>query len=111
MTNLFKFNLDNLKRKSSQRYLPEIDALRFFAIIPVLLIHFGAALLAENSNFDSVVVDNESVLRHYLYKGNLGVNLFFAISGFILALPFLNKKREVIILLIRLYCICIKVLF
>ncbi|GBF20061.1 O-acetyltransferase OatA [Arenibacter sp. NBRC 103722] len=91
---MFKVNLEYLRRKSSQRYIPEIDALRFFAIIPVMLVHFSGALLTYNENFDRAVIDQENAFRHALITGNTGLYLFFAISGFILTLPFIAKDRS-----------------
>jgi len=92
---LFKnINLEIFRRKSSQRYIPEIDALRFFAILPVMLVHFSGALLAHNILFDRDLIDEENVLRQILIHGNSGVHLFFAISGFILTIPFIQKPRK-----------------
>ena len=91
---MFKINLEYLRRKSSQRYIPEIDALRFFAIIPVMLVHFSGALLTYNENFDRAIIDQENAFRHALITGNTGLYLFFAISGFILTLPFIAKDRS-----------------
>ncbi|THV58122.1 acyltransferase [Flagellimonas alvinocaridis] len=90
---LFRQNaIDLLRRKSSQRFIPEIDALRFFAILPVMFAHCSQAFLEYNTNFDRELIESESLLRYVMYQGNLGVELFFGISGFILALPFLGKK-------------------
>jgi len=87
-----KFSLEIFRRKSSQRYIPEIDALRFFAIIPVMLVHFSGALLTYNADFDRQIIDQENIFRHALIHGNNGLYLFFAISGFILTLPFIKKE-------------------
>jgi peptidoglycan/LPS O-acetylase OafA/YrhL len=86
------FNLSWFQRASSQRFIPEIDALRFFAILPVLLVHLSGAMLEYNSSFDRVLIDKENAFRHFLLLGNSGVHLFFGISGFILTLPFINKS-------------------
>jgi len=86
-----KFSLEALRRKSSQRYVPEIDALRFFAIIPVMIVHFSGALLTYNTAFDRQIIDQENMFRQALIHGNAGLYLFFAISGFILTLPFIKK--------------------
>ncbi|WP_394972478.1 acyltransferase family protein [uncultured Croceitalea sp.] len=94
MKNILKsVNLKSFERKSSQRFIPEIDALRFFAIMPVMLVHFSGALLAQNKSFDRTIIDQENTFRHILLQGNFGVHLFFAISGFILTLPFLKKAK------------------
>lgn len=89
---LKKFNLGLFQRASSQRFIPEIDALRFFAIIPVLLVHLSGAMLEQNAYFDRALIDQENALRHFLLLGNSGVHLFFGISGFILTLPFFKKS-------------------
>ncbi|KAB7530485.1 acyltransferase family protein [Flagellimonas olearia] len=91
---LRSFGWDWFERKSSQRYIPEIDALRFFAIIPVMLVHFSGALLSHNVSFDRALIDEGNAARHLLLHGNYGVHLFFAISGFILTLPFIKKQRS-----------------
>lgn len=84
------------ERASSQRFIPEIDALRFFAILPVLLVHLSGAMLEQNSFFDRHAIDQENGLRQILLLGNSGVLLFFGISGFILTLPFITKPyREI----------------
>ena len=83
-----------LRRKSSQKFIPEIDALRFFAIIPVMFAHMSQAFLDYNVNFDIELIKEESLLREIMYNGNLGVQLFFGISGFILTLPFINVPRS-----------------
>jgi len=74
---------------SGSRFIPEIDGLRFLAIFPVVIMHFTERLSRANStdltNFDQKIV-------HLLSNGHVGVYLFFAISGFILALPFGNQK-------------------
>ena len=83
-----------LRRKSSQKFIPEIDALRFFAIVPVMFAHLSQAFLEFNSNFDRAAIESDSLLRYVLVQGNLGVELFFGISGFILTLPFINKTWD-----------------
>ena len=68
--------------------MPEIDGLRFIAIISVVLFHLSGTIHEKNMH---VYIDGEnqySGLRKYLGHGHYGVQLFFAISGFILALPF-----------------------
>ncbi len=82
--------LSHLSRvQSGGRYIPVIDGLRFAAIIPVVLFHWACyvrdkALLAGTPVEIGPLLDN----------GRLGVQLFFAISGFILALPFAQSFLE-----------------
>ncbi|MEM9075508.1 MAG: acyltransferase [Bacteroidota bacterium] len=93
MNKKFPIKLEWFERKSSQKFIPEIDALRFFAILPVMLVHFSGALLSHNESFNRALIDEENILRQILIQGNFGVHLFFAISGFILTLPFLRKRE------------------
>ena len=72
---------------SSGAFLPQIDGLRFIAILAVFLFHLGIFVHA-NSPLQPGGGWVEVALGHLIDKGALGVQLFFAISGFILALPF-----------------------
>ncbi len=77
-----------LKRKtSSGRFIPEIDGLRFLAIITVVLFHLRTHLLRVE-NVEMTISDWEKSFFYLISRGGLGVNVFFGISGFILALPF-----------------------
>ncbi|MEL7422859.1 MAG: acyltransferase [Bacteroidota bacterium] len=72
---------------SSGNYIAEVDGLRFMAIMPVLLQH-----LSERTQRYSAV-DWASPLASdpvafWASRGTIGVFIFFAISGFILGLPF-----------------------
>jgi len=74
----------NFRRITSQkRFIPQIDGLRFVAISSVILFHLYASLnhdgTIRNASFDAV---NLGILS------KRGVELFFAISGFILGVPF-----------------------
>jgi peptidoglycan/LPS O-acetylase OafA/YrhL len=70
---------------ASGQYTPQIDGLRFLAIAPVLLWHSGLRgfrLLTDPTTADSAAMA-------WLPHGHVGVDLFFFISGFIIAYPFL----------------------
>jgi peptidoglycan/LPS O-acetylase OafA/YrhL len=71
------------QRKISQgAYRPEVDGLRFFAIAFVI---FGHSLERAVRFFASCRGLDGTASETYLQLAPLGVNLFFAISGFILA--------------------------
>ena len=78
----------NLSRiTNSGNFIPEIDGLRFVAIITVVLFHLygfienkDGSIYSTNYNFDFIA--------NFLKNGNFGVELFFVLSGFILGLPF-----------------------
>jgi len=75
------------RRTSSVAFIPEIDGLRFLAIFLVIINHIQSQYLLR-----SVSPVNSSwwagVLKPLLNTAEIGVFLFFAISGFILMLPF-----------------------
>ena len=73
---------------SSTGFIPEIDGLRFLAIVPVVFQHFSERIL-------NVYPTNEGESNQLAWicsHGHIGVYIFFAISGFILALPFGKAK-------------------
>ncbi|MBI3865245.1 MAG: acyltransferase [Planctomycetia bacterium] len=74
---------------SSGTLIPVLDGLRFVAIFSVVFYHLAESLRAK-SPFVSRQTARESWLFAVLDKGNCGVELFFIISGFILALPFVQ---------------------
>jgi peptidoglycan/LPS O-acetylase OafA/YrhL len=65
---------------SSGKYIPEIDGLRFVAILSVVLFHVQGQL--------SLPGPTQGWLWYLISHGRRGVELFFAISGFILSYPF-----------------------
>lgn len=74
-------------------YVPEIDVLRFFAIISVMLLHLSTSILDDidslnRTHFDSYNLARATILNRF----GLGVDLFFAISGFVIARPFIGGK-------------------
>jgi peptidoglycan/LPS O-acetylase OafA/YrhL len=81
-------NLDDVRRITRDgRWIPEIDGLRFVAIISVVLFHLEGELRARSGR----VIPVESRyfdLYSLIANGDRGVRLFFVISGLILALPF-----------------------
>lgn len=72
---------------SSGSFIPQIDGLRFIAILAVFLFHLGIYVKAS-AHAAPGAGWADAVLGHLIDKGDLGVQLFFAISGFVLALPF-----------------------
>ncbi len=71
---------------SSGRFVPEIDGLRFLAIMLVVAFHSLAYLRVERPMFADPLAAGP--LERVVATGYFGVELFFVISGFILALPF-----------------------
>mgnify|MGYP003967420601 FL=1 len=85
--NLKLYLYNKLKRKtSSGNFIPEIDGLRFLAVMVVILYHIQLFFVAKTHS----VYNYENVLYDLFNNGFKGVEIFFIISGFILALPFVK---------------------
>ena len=78
---------------TTKNFIPEIDGFRFLAIGTVILFHFH--FLLAKSVGDELVIPSESgsilEIGWWLVRMDLGVKVFFGISGFILSIPFLKQ--------------------
>jgi peptidoglycan/LPS O-acetylase OafA/YrhL len=73
-------------------WIPEIDGLRFVAIAATLLTHIlGETYLRSGHSF---VLPSHFDVFSLVDRGGRGVLLFFSISGFILAQPFLRQHLQ-----------------
>lgn len=71
-------------------WIPEIDGLRFVAITATLLVHILGETYLRGGQIFSAEYQNR--VATFIDHGDRGVLLFFAISGFILAQPFLRQR-------------------
>jgi peptidoglycan/LPS O-acetylase OafA/YrhL len=72
---------------TSGDYFPEIDGLRFIAISTVVFFHIISTI-----HYDSISsVQGYELVTTFYKNGWQGVELFFAISGFIIGLPFAKQ--------------------
>lgn len=76
---------------SGGNFIPEIDGLRCLAISSVLLFHVSYALLRA---YQWDLGSGERAVSNLFARGTFGVELFFVISGFILAVPFVRQFVE-----------------
>jgi peptidoglycan/LPS O-acetylase OafA/YrhL len=77
---------------SGGRYLPVIDGLRCIAIVAVVMYHLEDYVVHKHPQWDRT--DYAATWMHrVLHTGGCGVPLFFAISGFILGLPFIEARQ------------------
>lgn len=85
-TGLFPSEQQESRLASSPR-LPGLDGLRAMACLMVFFVHFGqlTALKGEWGPFD---------LARWLANGNVGVALFFSLSGLLLSLPFWQARQS-----------------
>jgi peptidoglycan/LPS O-acetylase OafA/YrhL len=75
---------------SNQLYFPEIDGIRFMAIVLVILFHTHGFFAGKSTGFPDTNM-HDGWLNTFLEHGDRGVELFFVLSGFILCLPFAHQ--------------------
>lgn len=74
--------------RSGASFLPELESLRGWAILLVFLFH-ADGIVTGNSRIGTVV----SPALAFITAGHTGVTLFFVLSAFLLARPFLEEGR------------------
>jgi len=83
-----------LKRETANgQYLPLVDGLRFLAIMPVIVQHVSERLVRHSTVEFSTPIQQDQ-LAFLASRGTIGVFIFFAISGFMLTLPFARHHME-----------------
>ena len=81
-------NLDKIRRITRDgNWVPEIDGLRFIAIMSVVFFHLTGELAVRSGRVIPVEPRYHGLFA-LISNGDRGVRLFFVISGMILALPF-----------------------
>ena len=80
---------------TSGTIIPEIDGLRFICLFGVLVVHVYTNYLRILPSDHLTAVFPETGLLHEVFStAGRGVELFFMISGLILALPFLSQYQH-----------------
>ncbi|HEX6772756.1 MAG TPA: acyltransferase, partial [Acidobacteriaceae bacterium] len=72
---------------SGSSWIPEIDGLRFVAIVLVVLFHLSAEVTTKSGTHFATRSWYEGLFG-FFGRGDIGVRIFFVISGFILGRPF-----------------------
>lgn len=76
---------------TNQLYFPEIDGIRFLAILLVVLFHIHGYFTGKNTFRLADDPNQYDLLNTFLRNGDRGVEFFFVLSGFILCLPFAHQ--------------------
>jgi peptidoglycan/LPS O-acetylase OafA/YrhL len=76
---------------SSGRFIPEVDGLRCVAIAAVIAFHLAGFVAATTPGGFAPDAATDPVYR-LARHGHVGVQLFFVISGFVVALPFADHR-------------------
>ncbi|MBX3025268.1 acyltransferase [bacterium] len=71
----------------AHRYLPELEALRGWAMLLVYAFHLNGTVVRRSAG----TADEPTPLTAFVLAGHTGVSLFFVLSAFLLALPFLAE--------------------
>jgi peptidoglycan/LPS O-acetylase OafA/YrhL len=75
-------------QQQTKIFFPNLDGLRFLAFFVVFINHAAACLNYTNSNFYY-----NFFRSRFLLSGDLGVNLFFVLSGFLITFLLLKEKE------------------
>ena len=81
------------RETSGGALLRHVDGLRCIAILCVLVYHINGYAVAKTPFPHDTTADTDVLCRMFA-EGHVGVQLFFVISGFILALPFARQHIE-----------------
>lgn len=91
----FQFLKNALRRPTpaNNAWLREVDGLRLVALLPVVLQHLMERF-AQHTTLNLPKPLTDDPFAFFISRGTVGVFLFFAISGFVLALPFARCHLE-----------------
>ncbi len=82
-----------ISRKNLNNSIFELEGLRFFSILLVVLQHFSERVLRYGQyHFDESSVSHQ--FSYFLSRGTIGVYIFFAISGYVLTLPWIKDNSK-----------------
>jgi len=89
--------LNSLSRITTpgREFIPQIDGLRFVALMAVIAFHVrGICAWHLGVSLEVGPAGTEGFLNRLFNSGHCGVELFFVISGFILAMPFARQHLQ-----------------
>jgi len=77
--------------RTPARYIPQLESLRGWAILLVVAFHYFGILFNGSA---TGLPENTPIWLRILGAGNTGVTLFFVLSGFLLAQPFIQALKS-----------------
>lgn len=90
--------------RNTTRFIPELESLRGWAILLVVIFHYFGVLLDNKTAGANGLPESSSLLLRLAGAGNTGVTLFFVLSGFLLVQPFIHAhKRNEMVSISRFY--------
>lgn len=82
-----------ISRKNLKNSIFELEGLRFFSILLVVIQHFSERINRYgNFKFDENTIEHQ--FSYFLSRGTIGVYIFFAISGYVLTLPWIKENSD-----------------
>lgn len=88
--NIYKY----ISRKNLSSSIFELEGLRFFSILLVVIQHFSERI-TRYGNYSFAENTIEHQFSYFLSRGTIGVYLFFAISGYVLSLPWIKESSSI----------------
>ena len=83
-----------ISRKNLAGSIFELEGLRFFSLLLVVVQHFSERVL-RYGEFKFAESSIEHQFSYFLSRGSVGVFLFFAISGYVLTLPWIKENNSI----------------
>src|SRR6218665_826495 len=73
--------------EKSKLFFPNLDGLRFICFLTVFLYHWNLTCGTRISNETA-----RGVINFFFHNGNVGVNIFFVLSGFLITFLLIKEK-------------------